>query len=118
MGFGGGGGGPMFGGGRPCLALPVGGPALRGASPPSSRPGSTSCWPRSPTTASPTVAFSQHQSANERRTLTLRGLLLEHPHMLAGSAILVVAISLAHPSRARSSPSSPSTTACCRVTAT
>ncbi len=64
-------------------------------SPPSSKTGSTQLLAEEPDHGEPVVEFSQHQSAKERRQLSLRGLLLEYPHMLVVSTILVIVTSVA-----------------------
>ena len=64
------------------------------ASPPSSRPGWTGSWPRSPSTAPPTVTFDQNSSEDELRRLTLWRLLTKYPRMLVWAGLLVVVIAV------------------------
>jgi ATP-binding cassette subfamily B protein len=94
MGFGGWGGGPMFGGGgRPGAPAAPGLPF--GGIPSELQDGVDALLAEEPDHGEPDVDFSQHQSAKERRQLSLRGLLLEYPHMLVISTILVIVTSVA-----------------------
>ena len=94
MGFGGWGGGPMFGGGgRPGAPAAPGLPF--GGIPSELQDGVDALLAEEPNHGEPDVDFSQHQSAKERRQLSLRGLLLEYPHMLVISTILVIVTSVA-----------------------
>jgi ATP-binding cassette subfamily B protein len=94
MGFGGfGGGGPMFGGGgRPGAPAAAGLPF--GGIPSELQDGVDELLAEEPDHGEPHVEFSQHQSAKERRKLSLRGLLLEYPHMLVVATILVIVTSI------------------------
>ncbi len=95
MGFGGGwGGAPMFGGGgRPGAPAAPGLPF--GGIPSELQSGVDALLAEEPDHGEPDIVFSQHQSAKERRRLSLRGLLLEYPRMLVASTILVVVTSVA-----------------------
>jgi len=95
MGFGGGwGGGPMFGGGgRPGAPAAAGLPF--GGIPSELQDGVDALLADEPDHGEPDVVFSQHQSAKEKRRLSLWGLLLEYPRMLVVSAILIVVTSIA-----------------------
>ncbi len=94
MGFGGWGGGPMFGGGgRPGAPAAPGLPF--GGIPSELQDGVDALLAEEPDHGEPDLDFSQHQSAKERRRLSLRGLLLEYPRMLVISTILVIVTSVA-----------------------
>ncbi|HEY5024678.1 MAG TPA: ABC transporter ATP-binding protein [Acidimicrobiales bacterium] len=94
MGFGGWGGGPMFGGGgRPGAPAAPGLPF--GGIPSELQDGVDALLTEEPEHGEPDVAFSQQQSAKERRRLSLRGLLIEYPRMLVTSTILVIVTSVA-----------------------
>ncbi len=96
MGFGGGwgGGGGMFGGGgRPGAPAAPGLPF--GGIPSELQGGVDALLAEEPDHGEPDVVFSQRQSAKERKTLSLWGLLLEYPHMLVVAAVLVVTTSVA-----------------------
>src|SRR5271163_4528188 len=96
MGFGGfgGGGGAMFGGGgRPGAPAVAGLPF--GGIPSELQDGVYALLAQEPDHGETEVEFSQQQSAKERRQLSLRSLLLEYPHMLALSTVLVVVTSVA-----------------------
>ena len=95
MGFGGGwGGGPMFGGGgRPGAPAAPGLPF--GGIPPELQTGVDTLLAEEPEHGEPGAAFSQQQSAKERRRLSLWGLLVEYPHLLVVSTLLVVTMSVA-----------------------
>jgi ATP-binding cassette subfamily B protein len=95
MGFGGGFvGGPMFGGGgRPGAPAAPGLPF--GGIPSELQDGVDALLAEEPDHGEPDIAFSQQQSAKERRRLSLWGLLLEYPHMLVASTILVIVTSVA-----------------------
>jgi ATP-binding cassette, subfamily B, bacterial len=94
MGFGGFVGGPMFGGGgRPGAPAAAGLPF--GGIPSELQDGVDALLAEEPDHGEPTAAFSQQQSAKERRRLTLWGLLLEYPRMLVGATILVIVTSVA-----------------------
>jgi len=92
MGFGGGWGGPIFGGGvRPGSPAAPGLPF--GGIPPELQDGVDSLLAGEPDHGEPKAAFSQHRSARERSRLSLWRLLLEYPWMLVASAVLVVVTS-------------------------
>ncbi len=84
----------MFGGGgRPGAP---GAPGLPfGGIPSELQSGVDELLAEEPDHGEPDVVFSQQQGAKERRRLTLGGLLLEYPHMLVLSTVLVVATSVA-----------------------
>ena len=92
--FGGWGGGPGFGGGgRPGAPAVAGLPF--GGIPSELQDGVDTLLAEEPEHGEPDVVFSQHQSAKERRRLTLWQLLLEYPRMLVVSTVLVVTTSVA-----------------------
>ncbi len=95
MGFGGwGGGGGMFGGGgRPGAPAAPGLPF--GGIPSELQHGVDALLAEEPDHGEPDLAFSQQQSAKERKRLTLWGLLLEYPRMLVVTTVLVIATSVA-----------------------
>ncbi|HLM96016.1 MAG TPA: ABC transporter ATP-binding protein [Acidimicrobiales bacterium] len=95
MGFGGWGGGPgMFGGGgRPGAPAAPGLPF--GGIPSELQHGVDALLAEEPDHGEPDLAFSQLQSAKERKPLTLWGLLLEYPRMLVVTTVLVIATSVA-----------------------
>ena len=94
MGFAGGwGGGPMFGGGgRPGAPAAPGLPF--GGIPSELQQGVDALLAEEPDHGEPTAVFSQQQSAKERRRLSLWGLLVEYPHLLVLSTLLVVTMSV------------------------
>jgi len=94
MGFGGGwGGGPMFGGGgRPGAPAAPGLPF--GGIPPELQDGVDKLLAEEPVRGESDAVFSQQQSAKERRRLSLWELLVEYPHMLVLSTLLVVTLSV------------------------
>ncbi|HLN41515.1 MAG TPA: ABC transporter ATP-binding protein, partial [Acidimicrobiales bacterium] len=94
MGFGGWGGGPgMFGGGgRPGAPAAPGLPF--GGIPSELQEGVDALLAEEPDHGEPDVAFSQQQSAKERKRLSLWGLLLEYPRMLVVTTVLVIATSV------------------------
>ena len=84
----------MFGGGgRPGAPAAPGLPF--GGIPSELQDGVDALLAEEPDHGEPDVDFSQHQSAKERRRLSLRGLLLEYPHMLVVSTVLVIVTSVA-----------------------
>jgi ATP-binding cassette subfamily B protein len=84
----------MFGGGgRPGAPAAPGLPF--GGIPSELQSGVDALLAEEPDHGEPDIVFSQHQSAKERRRLSLRGLLLEYPRMLVASTILVVVTSVA-----------------------
>ena len=95
MGFGGGwgGGGPMFGGGgRPGAPAAPGLPF--GGIPAELQTGVDHLLAEEPDHGEPDVVFSQHQTTKERRGLSLWRLLVEYPHMLVLSTLLIVTMSV------------------------
>jgi ATP-binding cassette subfamily B protein len=94
MGFGGWGGGPMFGGGgRPGSPAAPGLPF--GGIPSELQDGVDALLAEEPEHGEPDVAFSQNESDKERKRLTLWGLLWEYPRMMVLSTVLVITTSVA-----------------------
>ena len=95
MGFGGWGGGPgMFGGGgRPGAPAAPGLPF--GGIPEELQDGVDALLTEEPNHGEPAAVFSHQQGTKERKRLTLWGLLVEYPHMLVLSTVLVVTMSVA-----------------------
>ena len=94
MGFGGWGGGPMFGGGgRPGAPAAPGLPF--GGIPSELQDGVDALLVEEPDHGEPDVVFSQLESAKERKRLSLWGLLFEYPRMMVLSTVLVITTSVA-----------------------
>jgi ATP-binding cassette subfamily B protein len=94
--FGGGGGGGF--GGRPG-GTPAGNPGNGlpfAGIPPELQDGVDSLLKTEPEYAEPTARFSYQMTANERRKMTLRQLVLEHWHLAALAGVLVTIVSLAN----------------------
>ena len=92
MGWGGGGfGPPMGGGGAP--GAPIGSLPFAGI-PSELQKGVDELLSGEPDHGEPSVRFSQHQTPEERRRLTLWRLLTEYPRMLVGAAVMVVVIAV------------------------
>ena len=84
----------MFGGGgRPGAPAAPGLPF--GGIPSELQDGVDALLAEEPDHGEPDVAFSQQQSAKERKRLSLWGLLLEYPRMLVVTTVLVIATSVA-----------------------
>jgi ATP-binding cassette subfamily B protein len=93
MGFAGGWGGMFGGGGRPGAPAAPGLPF--GGIPSELQEGVDVLLAEEPDHGEPDVVFSQRPSAKEQRRLSLWGLLMEYPHMLVLSTLLVVTMSVA-----------------------
>jgi len=94
--FGGGGGGGF--GGRPG-GTPAGNPGNGlpfAGIPPELQDGVDTLLKTEPEYAEPTARFSYQMTANERRKMTLRQLVLEHWHLAALAGVLVTIVSLAN----------------------
>ncbi|HUC35676.1 MAG TPA: ABC transporter ATP-binding protein [Acidimicrobiales bacterium] len=93
MGFGGGWGPAFGGGGRPGAPAAPGLPF--GGIPSELQGGVDALLAEEPDHGEPSAVFSQQESAKDRRRLTLWALLLEYPHLLVLSGVLVVVTSVA-----------------------